>query len=84
MSMGGLHRGLSGLGAGLGGEQGGREEISQRRQDKSADCCRAHVVGLFEYFGQFETQPSWRFSQELQTNQGPKRHRSRFPCGVWP
>ena len=84
MSMGGLHRGLSGLVAGLGEGRGGREQIGQRRQDKSTAFGPAHVVGIFDYFRQFGITACRRSSQNSQTNQSSKRRRRRFHVGVCP
>jgi hypothetical protein len=65
------------------GEPGGRERgspgkhLSQRRQDKSADCGRAHVVGWLRVFAGFARARCWRIAWFPEGFQRFERHPGR-------
>lgn len=71
----GLHHCVAGFGACLGVDQGGQENPTIGRQEKSAACGRAHVVGLVDDFRHFKNQSCWRFAQNIQRFQSLERHR---------
>jgi hypothetical protein len=82
MSEIGLHRGLAGFGVGLSVGLGVRGNTTNRRQDKSADHGRAHVVGWVGLFGHYTTRACWRLRHKVQ---GIQRHERRHPPfgGLW-
>ena len=55
--------------------EGAVGKLSLGWQDKSAASGRAHVVGLFGYFGQFLDRRCWRFWHNPQRFQRFERHR---------
>jgi hypothetical protein len=48
-----------------------------RRQDKSADLGRAHVVGRVRFFGDWTDRAYWRLRHKVQGIQLTERRRSR-------
>lgn len=54
------------------------------RQDKSAACGPAHVVGWIEDFRQMAQQPCWRFPSKAQANQRSERHPRYRPARLAP
>lgn len=82
MSEIGLHHGLAGLGVGLSVGLGVRGNTTNGRQDKSADRCRAHVVGWVGLFGHWTNRSSWRLRRKVQGIQRSERHRPPFG-GLW-
>ena len=78
MSEIGLHRGLAGLGVGLNVGLEVRGNTTNRRQDKSADHGRAHVVGLVGFLGHWTNRSSWRMRYKVQGIQRIESHRPHF------
>lgn len=54
------------------------------RQDKSAACGPAHVVGWIEDFGQLGRQRGWRFRRKDQAFQRSERHPRARRARLWP
>ena len=82
MSEIGLHRGLAAFGVGLSVGLGVQGNATNRRQDKSADHGRAHVVGLVGLFRLWTNRACWRLHHKVQ---GIQRHERRHPPfgGLW-
>jgi len=76
MSGKGIHRSLAGLVADLAIEWDARGSTSHRRQDKSADRGRAHVVGLIDVSGARSRSRCWRSRPKYHRNQCSYRRRS--------
>ena len=73
-------------GCGRGWNVGEREtdKPTNGRQDKSAACGPAHVVGWIEDFRQLTTQRCWRFPSKFQANQSSERHPRARRARLWP
>lgn len=54
------------------------------RQDKSAACGPAHVVGWIEDFRQLAKQQRWRFPRKAQAFQRSERHPPAQRARLWP
>ena len=74
--------------AGYGGDWrvGEREtkKPTNGRQDKSAACGPAHVVGWIEDFRQLAQQRRWRFLGKNQAFQRSERHPRARRAWLWP
>jgi hypothetical protein len=74
--------------AGYGGGRRVVERETQKptngRQDKSAACGPAHVVGWIEDFGHLAQQRRWRFQKMDQAFQRSERHPRARRARLWP
>ena len=78
MSEIGLHRSLAGFRARLSVGQGVQGNTANRRQDKSADLGRAHVVGRVRFFGDWTNRAYWRLRHKVQGIQRTERRHPPF------
>lgn len=74
--------------AGYGGNWRAVERETRKRtngrQDKSAACGPAHVVGWIEDFRQLAQQRGWRFPRKDQAFQRSERHPRARRAQLWP
>lgn len=73
-----LHRTASQCVARFDVSQSGQGDSSHRRQDKSPDFRRGHVVGWSRYFGHEANGAVWRTKRNVQWIQCPRRRRRNF------